>query len=83
MGKKRRILCSPKFTNLKKIRFNAGEEETLPEVKEERKEPVVEQPAVEEKAPKVKKETVKKKTTKTTKRPKTTKSKTKKKKTAE
>ena len=69
MGKKRRVLRSPKFEYLKKIRFGNNEEEE-PE-NTEIEELVVETPVVEEKKTVTKKKTVKK----TTKRAKTTKNK--------
>ena len=69
MGKKRRVLRSPKFKFLKKVRFNNNEEEE-PE-NTEIEELADKTPVVEEKEPVTKKKTAKK----TTKRAKTTKNK--------
>ena len=69
MGKKRRILRSPKFEYLKKVRFG-NDEEKEPE-NTEIEELVDKAPVVEEKEPVTKKKTVKK----TTKLAKTTKNK--------
>jgi len=71
MGKKRRILRSPKFTHLKKVRFNNNKEKEQENTEIEKL--VVEIPVVEEKKTVTKKKTAKK----TTKRAKTTKNKTK------
>jgi len=69
MGKKRRVLRSPKFTHLKKVRFGNDEEEEQENTEIE--ELADKTPVVEEKEPVTKKKTAKK----TTKRAKTTKNK--------